>query len=63
MRRNLFRAGLLLSAFDIIYLMTDGYRLIYNPFPNRVYFWLPVIWTISRYLRGTTSSAPVNNRP
>ena len=54
---------LLLSAFGIIYLMTDGYRLISNPFPNWIYFWLPVIWTISRDLRGMTASKPVNTRP
>jgi hypothetical protein len=43
--------------------MTDGYRLISNPFPNWVYFWLPVIWTISRELRSTTHSAGVESRP
>ena len=53
---------LLLSAFGIIYLMTDGYRLISNPFPNWIYFWLPVIWTISRDLRATTDSATMSNR-
>jgi O-antigen ligase len=54
---------LLLSTFGIIYLMTDGYRLISNPFPNWIYFWLPVIWTISRDLRGMTATAAVNTRP
>jgi len=42
---------LLLTVFGLSYLMTDGYRLISNPFPNWVYFWLPVIWAISRELR------------
>ena len=54
---------LLLSAFGIIYMMTDGYRLISNPFPNWVYFWLPVIWSISRELRSTTHPSEVDNRP
>jgi hypothetical protein len=42
---------LLLTVFGFTYLMTDGYRLISNPVPNWVYFWLPVIWAISRELR------------
>jgi len=42
---------LLLTVFGLTYMMTDGYRLISNPFPNWVYFWLPVIWAISRELR------------
>lgn len=42
---------LLLTVFGCTYLMTDGYRLISNPVPNWVYFWLPVIWAISRELR------------
>jgi len=42
---------LLLTVFGCTYLMTDGYRLISNPFPNWVYFWLPVIWAISRELQ------------
>jgi O-antigen ligase len=42
---------LLLTVFGLTYLMTDGYRLISNPVPNWVYFWLPVIWAISRELR------------
>ena len=41
---------LLLTVFGLTYLMTDGYRLISNPVPNWVYFWLPVIWAISREL-------------
>ena len=54
---------LLLSAFGIIYLMTDGYRLISNPFPNWIYFWLPVIWTISRDLHSKADPATISNRP
>lgn len=54
---------LLLTAFGVIYMMTDGYRLISNPFPNWVYFWLPVIWSISRELRSTTHPSEVDNRP
>ena len=54
---------LLLAAFGIIYLMTDGYRLISNPFPNWVYFWLPVIWTISRELRSSTHATGADSRP
>ena len=42
---------LLLTVFGLGYMMTDGYRLISNPYPNWVYFWLPVIWAISRELR------------
>jgi len=42
---------LLLTVFAFTYLTTDGYRLISNPVPNWVYFWLPVIWAISRELR------------
>jgi O-antigen ligase len=42
---------LLLTVFGFTYLMTDGYRLISDPFPNWVYFWLPVIWAVSRELR------------
>jgi O-antigen ligase len=41
---------LLLTVFGLTYMMTDGYRLVSNPFPNWVYFWLPVIWAISREL-------------
>lgn len=42
---------LLLTVFGFTYLMTDGYRLISDPVPNWVYFWLPVIWAASRELR------------
>ena len=42
---------LLLTVFCFTYLMTDGFRLISNPVPNWVYFWLPVIWAISNELR------------
>jgi len=48
---------LLLGVFGFTYLMTDGYRLISNPFPNWMYFWLPVIWAISRELRSRPPDA------
>ena len=43
--------------------MTEGYRLISNPFPNWIYFWLPVIWGISRDLQSTADPATISKLP
>jgi len=45
--RNQDIRPLLITIFGLVYMMTDDYKILSSPWPNWLYFWLPVVWAIN----------------
>jgi len=52
---------LALTLYGLFYLMTDGYKFISSPWPNWLYYWLPIAWAAQ--VLAPPAADPADSRP